>query len=171
MLVSFQEAIRLSLKYQNEKKLLSLFTSVLLGRKETPRILLLLTLLTTRQINVTGCFQSYLMGASSSEALVFRSFGSGRCCHSFLAQIPIFFSSMETGEQRVMCTTHHTFIQNQDMAEAVTWTQKVVSGLAAHCCPPCRFFSGTQGESQPPHTNHRTHFCWKKRGEEKKRSY
>lgn len=56
---------------------------------------------------------------------------------------------METGEQRVMCTTHHPFIQNQDIAEAVTWTQKVVSGLAAHCCPTCCFFSGTQGESQP----------------------
>ena len=80
-------------------KLISLFTSVLLGRKETTRILLLLTLLATRHINVTGCFQSYLMGASSSTVLVFHSFGSGRCCHSFLAQIPIFFlfSSMQTG--------------------------------------------------------------------------
>lgn len=86
-------------KIPERTKLLSLFTTVLLGRKETPRILLLLTLLATRQINVTGCFQGYLMGTSSSKALVFHSFGSGRCCHSFLAQIFIFFSSVETGEQ------------------------------------------------------------------------
>jgi len=34
----------------------------------------------------------------------------------------LFHADGVTGEQRVIYTSHHTFIQNQDMAEAATWT-------------------------------------------------
>lgn len=60
----------------------------------------------------------------------------------------LFHGDWGTREQRVMYTAHHTFTQNQDMAEAVTGTQKVASGLAPHFCPTCCFFWGTQWESQ-----------------------
>lgn len=51
----------------------------------------------------------------------------------------LFCGDWGTREQRVMYTAHHTFTQNRDMAEAVTGTQKVASGLAPHFCPTCCF--------------------------------
>lgn len=61
----------------------------------------------------------------------------------------LFHGDCGTWEQRVMYTTHHTFIQTQNTTEAVTWTPKVVSGLAVHFCPTCCCFSGAQWKFQP----------------------
>lgn len=117
-------------KVSEQTKLLSLLSSVLPGSKVTLKILPLLTLFITRQVNMTGCFQSYLM-VLSSKSCVFHPFGWG------IDPLLPFLHSLDI----------HLFIFHGDVRTVVTWTQKVISGLSAHVCPTCFLFPGTQWKS------------------------